>query len=120
MKRFVWLLLAAFCTAIAQVQPVEPLQPKQASCGCCEEPGACGMPDCAPPPASPATALVLASEASALRAAAESVMPKSRSFRDHFYAQFSPRPARPAAIAPQVVAPTASVPAFKVHCSFLI
>ena len=121
MKRFVWLLLAAFCTAIAQVQPVEPLQAKQASCDCCEgEPGACGMPDCALPPASPSPVLVLASEATALRAEAESVMPKSRSFRDHFYAQFSPRPARPAAIAPQVVAPTASVPAFKAHCSFLI
>lgn len=122
MKRFVWLLLAAFCTAIAQVQPVEPLQTKQASCGCCEEAGSCGMRDCAPPPSCPSTGagLVLASASATLRSEAESVMPKSRSFRDHFYAQFSPRQAVPAEIAPQVVAPTASVPAFQAHCSFLI
>jgi hypothetical protein len=123
MKRFVWLILAAFCTAIAQVQPVEPLQMKQASCDCCEEgAGACGMRDCAPAPSCPSTgaSLVLASGAATLRAEAESVMPKSRSFRDRFYAQFSPRQAVPAEIAPQVVAPAASVPVFKAHCSFLI
>ena len=122
MKRFVWLILAAFCTAIAQVQPVEPLQTKQASCGCCDEAGACGMRDCAPAPANPSTGagVVLAAGASTLRAKAESVMPKSRSFHDRFYAQFSPRQAVPAEIAPQVVAPTASVPALKAHCSFLI
>ena len=121
MKRFVWLLIIAFCTAIAQVQPVESVQAKQAACGCCEEAGGCGMPDC-PPPAipSPASGLVLASEASVLRATAESVMPKSRSFRNHFYVQFSPRQAVPAKIAPRMVAPTASVPAFQAHCSFVI
>jgi hypothetical protein len=123
MKRFVWILLAAFCTAIAQVQPVEPLPLKQASCGCCEDgAGACGMRDCVPPPACPSACagLVLASARATLRAEVESVMPKSRSFRDRFYAQFSPRQAVPAEIAPRVVAPTASVPVFKAHCSFLI
>ena len=121
MKRFVWLLIIAFCTAIAQVQPVAPLQVEQEACDCCEGAGGCGMPDCPPPAApSPAAGLVLANEAAALRAAAESVLPKSRSFRNHFYAQFSPRLAVPAEIAPRVVAPTASVPAFQVHCSFLI
>jgi hypothetical protein len=121
MKRFVWLLVIAFCTAIAQVQPVEPLQATQPACGCCEEAGGCGMPDCPPPAIPGATAgLVLARGASALRATADSVMPKSRSFRNHFYVQFSPRQAVPAEIAPRVAAPTASVPAFQVHCSFLI
>ena len=121
MKRFVWFFLAAFCAALAQVQPVEPLQAKHASCGCCDgETRACGMPDCALPPACPSTGLVLASAVSALRAESENVMPKSRGLGARFYAQFSPRPAVPAEIAPQVVAPTASVPAFKAHCSFLI
>ena len=123
MKRFVWLLLVAFCTAIAQVQPVAPLQAKQASCDCCDgEASACGMRDCAPAPSAPATgsSLVLASGTSTLRAQADSVMPKSRSFRDHYYAQFAPRPALPAKLAPQAAAPTASVPVFKAHCSFLI
>jgi len=121
MKRFVWLLVLAFCTAVVQVQPVQPLQAKQAGCDCCDkDANACGMPDCAPPPATAPAPAVLANEISTLRAEAESVLPKSRSFRDHFYAGFSPRPAVPAEIAPQVAAPPASVPAFQVHCSFLI
>lgn len=120
MKRFVWLLIIALGTAFAQVRPVESLVAKQEVCDCCDPvAGSCGMPDCAPVPACPSTGLLLVSEVSPLRAA-ESVMPKSRSFRDHFYAQFLPRPAVPAEIAPHVVAPTASVPAFKAHCSFLI
>ena len=121
MKRFVWLLILALGTAFAQVRPVEPLVAKQGACDCCEpEAGACGMSDCAPVAACPSAAPLLAGEVSTLRSQAENVMPKSRSFRDHFYAQFSPRSAVPAEIAPQVVAPTASVPVFKAHCSFLI
>jgi len=121
MKRFVWLLALAFCAAVVQVQPVQPLQAKDAGCDCCEGgANACGMPDCAPAPACPPASALLASEISTLRAEAGSVMPKSRSFRDHFYAPFSPRPAQPAKIAPRIAAPTASVPVFQVHCSFLI
>ncbi|MEJ1974069.1 MAG: hypothetical protein WDM96_16920 [Lacunisphaera sp.] len=120
MKRFVWFLLAAFCTALAQVQPVAAPVTKQAVCGCCDkEAGACGMPDCALPPASAPAAAVVASPV-ILQRESDSVLPKSRSRRDHFYARFAPRPAVPAEIAPRVVAPAASVPAFQAHCSFLI
>ena len=46
MKRLVWLLIAVFCTALAQVQPVDMPVTKHAVCGCCGDTGACGMPDC--------------------------------------------------------------------------
>src|SRR6478736_5638571 len=118
MKRFVWLLLVAFCTALAQVQPVAAPETKRAVCGCCEgEAGACGMPDCALPPASAPTAFVVAAPVTVQNdEEADSVLPNSRSLRNHFYAQFAPRQAVPAEIAPRVVAPVASVPAFQAHC----
>jgi hypothetical protein len=37
MKRFVWLALFAFGTALAQVQPVIPLQAQVEACCCCED-----------------------------------------------------------------------------------
>jgi hypothetical protein len=121
MKRFVWVVLLAFCTALAQVQPVQAVAKAQEDCGCCEPAAnACGMPDCAPVPCSPSGATLAAAPTIAVRAEADSVLPKSRSFRNHFYAQFAPRPAQPAEFAPRVAAPVASVPAFKAHCSFLI
>ncbi|MCC6415244.1 MAG: hypothetical protein IT582_04990 [Opitutaceae bacterium] len=50
MKRLAWLLLLVCTAAFARVQPIElPVEPD--SCCCCETSGACGMPDCAPPPA---------------------------------------------------------------------
>lgn len=50
MKRFVWLMLLVCTAAFARVQPVVlPVEPE--ACCCCENTGACGMPDCAPPPA---------------------------------------------------------------------
>jgi len=121
MKRFVWLVLLAFCSALAQVQPVQPVTQVQNGCDCCADGmNACGMPDCASVPSAPASAPVTASPTVALRAEADSVLPKSRSLRDHFYVQFVPRPAVPAELAPRVLAPVASVPVFKAHCSFLI
>lgn len=121
MKRLVWLVLLAFCTALAQVQPVQPVTKAQEACDCCEDgANACGMPDCASIPSAPGAATTAATPTIALRAEADSVLPKSRSFRDHFYARFVPRPAVPAELAPLTVASAASVPVFKAHCSFLI
>lgn len=122
MKRFAKLLVVAFCTAIMQVQPVQPLLAKQADeCSCCKDgANACGMPDCAPMPACAPASAVLASEVSTLRSEAENALPKARNVRDAFRDQFSPRPAVPAEIAPRIAAPVASVPVFQVHCSFLI
>ncbi len=122
MKRFVWFLLVAFCSAVAQVQPVAPIGTKHVACDCCEKDAkACAMPDCALPPASAPSAAVVAAPVTVQRDdEADSVLPNSRALRNHFYAQFYPRQAVPAEIAPRVVAPTASVPAFQAHCSFLI
>ena len=121
MKRFVWLVLFAFCTAVAQVQPVQPVTQVQDACDCCADgANACGMPDCATVPSAPAPGATAASPTIGLRVEADSVLPKSRSFRDKFFAQFVSRPALPAKLAPRLVAPPASVPMFKAHCSFLI
>jgi hypothetical protein len=121
MKRFAWLLVAVFALAMVQARPVDTGVVQQETCGCCE-PGAsaCGMPDCGPAPASPASCLAVAPGVAVARTEAESVLPKSRCLRDRFVAEYSPRQAAPAALVPRSVAPPASVPAFKAHCSYLI
>ncbi|MBX3750185.1 MAG: hypothetical protein KF897_08860 [Opitutaceae bacterium] len=50
MKHVVWLLLAACCLAFGQVQPAASPAAGDAHCTCCDCAGACGMPECAPPP----------------------------------------------------------------------
>ncbi|MES1168125.1 MAG: hypothetical protein ABUL61_03035, partial [Oleiharenicola lentus] len=81
MKRFVWFLLAAFCTALAQVQPVAAPVTKHAVCDCCENgTNPCGMPDCALPPASAPTVSVVVSPVTVQRDdEADKMLPKSRS-----------------------------------------
>jgi hypothetical protein len=117
MKRFVWLLLIAFCTALAQVQPVDVAATKQEECGCCEkEANACGMPDCVPQPTASQPAGVQV--ASSQQSEAGRLM---RAKREHFYVQFLPRPAlTPAAKVSVSTVPAVSAPLFKVHCSFLL
>jgi len=119
MKRLAWLLLAVFCTALGQVQRLEPVVPQKRAC--CECDGRCGMPGCAlPVPHSPSAfvaewAVVLARPAStrANRTVRKSV--------EKFYASVAIPGVQPVAwSAPIPLAPAASVPLFKVHCSFLI
>ncbi len=121
MKRLVWLLLLAFGTALAQVSPVDLPVTKHATCGCCEQSGACGMPDCMPPPASARPALQLASPAQTVRVAAKRAASAPAVVREKFYVQFLPRvssvPALPVKL---TAAPAASVPLFREHCSLLI
>jgi hypothetical protein len=117
MKRLVWLLLAAFCTALAQVPPVVVAE-NQSACDCCvDQPGACGMPDCAPLPGPlPARSLLPALEVRRTPAAArvERVRPA--------YSFLLVRPAarERAPIAAEKTARAAQTPLFKAHCSFLI
>jgi hypothetical protein len=121
MKRLVWLILAAFSTALAQVQPVDVrLLPKE-KCDCCEQSAnACGMPDCAPAPACAQAALQLPAPAQ-IAVAKRTIPAPSATAREPFYVQFLPRvivaPALPVADA---VAPAASAPLYQAHCSFLI
>jgi hypothetical protein len=120
-KRLVWIFLAMFCTALAQVQPVELLKAKQDSCGCCEKPGACGMPDCSVPVASAQPILASAVAATAIRAAVKQEAKTADKSVDKFYTAFVDAGVRPAIVrAPVGVARVASVPLFKEHCAFLI
>jgi len=120
MKRLVWLLITAVCTALAQVQPVDsPVKRVEAGCCCCDQPGACGMPDCAPAPAAPGA--FQAMPAAALqRTAARRLAPAPATRFDGFLARFDSRPASIPARASHPGAPAAGVPLFKAHCSFLI
>jgi hypothetical protein len=120
MKRFVWLTLFAFCTALAQVQPVDLAAKKSDVCGCCEKPGACGMPDCVPLPVASHSALV-AETPNGQRAEARRVTPASRIKRENFHAKFASRPAKaPVLHAPPGAVAAVSGPLFQVHCSYLI
>ncbi len=120
MKRLVWLLIAAFCTALAQVQPVVMPVPAQEVCGCCEEPGACGMPDCASLPVASQPSFTAQSPA-AQRAEARRLSPAPREKRESFYVMFVPRASRVSACrAPSAATASASEPLFQVHCSYLL
>jgi hypothetical protein len=121
MKRLVWLLLLAFGTATAQVQPVDVrLVPEEKCCCCADGANACDMPeDCAPAPTSCAQPAVQLQ--SPVQAVAKRALPAPQAAREKFYVQFVPR-ARiaPALPVTAVAAPAASVPRFQEHCSFLI
>jgi len=122
MKRLSWLILAAFGTLLAQVQPVDLPVTKPEVCGCCEQPGACGMPDCVPLQTVPAQPVFnLQSPATVARVVLKESAPAPRPVKSRFYVQFASRaPASAALRAPAWVASPASVPLFKVHRSFLI
>lgn len=121
MKRLVWLLIAVFGTAFAQVQPVvSPLAQDDVCCCCEDQAGACGMPACAPAPTGSQASLTLPATASQ-RAEARKLSPAPRERYESFYVRFESRPAlMPAPGASLAGAPAAHVPLFKAHCSFLI
>jgi hypothetical protein len=118
-KRLTWLLLAVFCTALVQVQPLERLT-KAETCGCCHTPGACGMPGCCPTPASTLFA-ASAERSSSMASSAARKARRSRGATSYFYASFvGMRPIRSLLQASAEAAPAAQVPFFKAHCSYLI
>ncbi len=122
MKRLVWLVLAVFCTAFAQVQAVELLLPTASHCACGGDcAGSCGMPECALPPAP--VQWVGASESvstAAVAKPARKVVAIQRSPVDFFAAFVEPAPRLIDLRAPDPGAPAASVPLFKGNCSFLL
>jgi hypothetical protein len=121
MKRLVWLLLLAFGTALAQVSPVDVRAVPAETCGCCEVPGACGMPDCLPAPMSAQPVLNFENPVQAVRVVVKAAALAARVDHEKFYARFLPRvsvaPVLPVTLA---LAPPASVPLFREHCSWLI
>lgn len=118
MKRLIWLLLAVFSTALAQVQPVTlPVLPED-NCGCCDAQSGCDMPDCAMPPA-PTLAQLAPPVTSVRLESRRAAQPARRATR--FYTHFVPTPSRlvvPVASVP--TAPAAQVPLFVAHCSYRI
>ena len=121
MKRLVWLLLAVFCTALAQVQPVDSTLTKAEKCPCCEVPGACGMPDCGLPPPS-ATAGLFAEQPT--RTAQPEVRRDAARLKRVALIFLSALDAIDSAAvafnATSRIAPVAPVPLYAAHCSFLI
>jgi hypothetical protein len=121
MKRLVWLLMFAVTTALAQVAPVDTGLVPEEKCPCCEGAGDCGMPECGLPPHSAQPVSDLASSARIARAASKAVASMPRSDREQFYVQFLARPRVAQAMSVHAtLAPAASVPLFREHCSLLI
>lgn len=120
MKRVAWLLLAVFCPALVQVQPVQ-IQQTTCSCCChCKVPGECGMPCSRVPVPAP---LSFASErATPLTAPARERQSRSEQRTElRFFSVFVESMTEIGAIgmAPPPASP-ARVALFKAHCSFLI
>ncbi len=118
MKRLVWLILAAFSTALAQVPPVDVRLIPGEKCECCVDSNECGMPDCAPAPACAQPVLQLQSPATEV--AAQRVAAAPSPAREKFYVRFLPRVIAPVLPVADARPPAASVPLFQAHCRFLI
>jgi hypothetical protein len=122
MKRLAWLLLAVCCTAFVRVQPAESLVSCQSACCHHKAPGACDMP-CGRAVAPPAAPMTFASEKPARisKPALKQDSGPARFSEQKFYAPFVEIAAPSVALdAPALLAPAASVPLFRAHCSALI
>lgn len=120
MIRLVWLLLVACSAAFARVQPVDlPVEPAEACC-CCEQAAACGMPECAPTPAT--TTVLLDRPAATQRAEPRrQALPPKAVATPVFYAPLlaAPAPAQPA-FTWAIDLPSATTPLRVVQCRWLI
>jgi hypothetical protein len=121
MKRLIWLLLAAFCTALAQVQPVELPAPASTRCPCCAKPGDCGLPDCGVPAG--ATVVRLVAEQPARTTQTAIGRKAVRPLRLEVVSQIRINASATATYRRSQVELTASpapIPLYEAHCSFLI
>lgn len=114
-------MLLAFGSLLTQVQPVEPLLPaKHCACGA-ECGGQCGMPDCALP-ATPSLPQFALDRATALvrPTARRDALLGERPVNRYIAVPLASLNALPACRATVRLAPAASVPLFREHCSLLI
>lgn len=120
MKRFAWLLLLVWGTALAQVPTVEPLVPAEhQDCGC-DCGGACGMPECVALPAIPAQPATERAR-TVVRLDQRRDAQATAALVAKFFAVFAAPAREPEAFpVPSDEAPVAGVPLFKEHCAFLI
>lgn len=120
MKRLVWIVLAVFGTAFAQVRPVAFPTLRHHSCPYCNGDGSCGMPGCLPP-ASTRTVPAAVQPAGVTVARVRRVTePVGRTAEKFFSVFVKPAAVSAATRAPDRVMPPASVPLFTAHCSFLV
>lgn len=118
MKHVVWLLLAACCLAFGQVQPAAS-PAADGACGCCDCGGACGMPECAPPPVARTPVFAqtetrnVKAEATRLKAPARPLFAAKQPL-----SRTSPALGRALGVAHGL--PVVDTPVFLVHCSLLI
>lgn len=121
MRRLLAVILTLATCAFAQVQPVVLADAPHPACCCCDHPGACGMPNCLPPPVSSTALVSLDRPAPAVTAEVRRVAKSSRRIGEKFFAAFvEPAAVSVATRSPTRVMPPASVPLFKAHCSFLV
>lgn len=119
MNRLAWLLLLVCTAAFARVQPVE-LPVETEACCCCESAGACGMPDCAPPPVQASVTLdrPVAERSVSTRRVAEKQSPRRE---EAFYKPFCPAPvAEPVSFAKDRPAIGTAPPLRVTQCQWLI
>jgi len=119
MKHVVWLLLAACCLAFGQVQPAAFPATDDASCTCCDCAGACGMPECAPPPVARTPVFAQAE----IRRVKTETARRAAPVPQQVAASLSWR--RPDEISGNALSrthglPVVDTPVFLVHCSLLI
>ena len=119
MKRLVWILLAVFCTALAQVQPVT-LESTHRKCCCCGGDGSCGMRGCLPPAQAPSLPTAHQPASVTVSEARQVAEPVRRTGEKFFAGVVEATAVAAAPRAPEWVTPAASAPLFAVHCSYLI
>jgi hypothetical protein len=120
MRRLLAVILILATGAFAQVQPVVPADAPHKAC-CCDHPGACGMPDCLPPPVASTALVTLERPAFTATAEVRRAAQPARRIGEKFFAAFvKPAAVSAAAWSSARVMSPAEVPLFKAHCSFLI
>jgi hypothetical protein len=121
MKRLAWLLLAVFCTALAQVQPVDLPVTKVKSCCHSDAPCGCGMPGCGLPPAQAPVVFTAAQPVQVAGISLRREAQPRQAIAAKFYACFLEPVTASVAPAPSALRLSAArMPLFKAHCSFLI
>lgn len=120
MKRLVWLLLAVFVTALAQVPTVDVGSQSGKMCSCCDTPGQCGQRDCGLPPSSSTPTTLLAEQPAQVLSTAtrKKVARVYRLAINYLFPTRALSPVRNSRVSR--LAPAESVPLFKAQCSFLI
>ncbi|HWA86744.1 MAG TPA: hypothetical protein VG710_11005 [Opitutus sp.] len=120
MKHLVWLWIAAFCLAVAQVPPVGAVVVHAKAKPCCPCEGKCGMPACPVPAAAPQSAFDTARPLTVARPQVGRNAVAPRRADRKFFASFVPPAVAPVDPSAPLAVPPASVPLFRAHCSFLI